>query len=323
MNEFSEMAVTGIGVVAPTGTTKHAFFEAVSNGAHSQDGACNAEAPPPGQLLNHLKISNLKLKIARYMDPVSKNAIVAVGEAMSDACIEESVVAQAPHKYGIVFGAARGSHQTRKGLYESLASRQGKMVSGTLFSHCGYNIAGAMTAIAHGMKGPNLTVAGRGDLGLCILRRARQILMTERAHTVFAGFTECDVDAKPRSIPFRECAYALCLERKDRAVSRQAAILTEISLQDEEKGVAAAGRDAVRGWHRRESALAENAEALSSDLPGMPAVGGRYDSLIKIGLLSHNAELKERFPAVAFSAGEDRSRARIKLLYAREESFAT
>lgn len=318
MNQFAEMAVTGIGVVAPTGTTKQAFFDALCD-ASSPERSDDATPAPRGQLLNQLRISDPKLKIARYMDPTSKNVIVALGEAMADAGIEDHNVAQSPHNYSIVLGTTRGASVTRNGLHESLLSRHGKMVSGTLFSQCGYNIAGAMAAIAYGIKGPNLTVTGRRDIGLCILRRARQILVTERAHTVFAGFSECDGDgAVGTTSPFGECAYILCLERMVRAAGRHAAVLAEVSLQDEAKDTA----QEFRGWHRRETALAESAEAHSVALPCLPSVRGRYDALIKIGLLSHNTQLRDQFPAVAFSAGAGGNRARVKVLHAREETFA-
>jgi|GEM_PF-3999662 3-oxoacyl-[acyl-carrier-protein] synthase II len=321
MNQFAQMALTGIGVVAPTGTTPQAFFESLNGGTHAPPE--DAETSRSGQLLNELKVSSPKLKMARYMDPLSRNAILATGEAMSHAGIEDADVAQSPHSYGIVLGATRGACLTRHALYESLQARHGKMVSGTLFSHCGYNIAAAMTAIAHGIKGPNLTVAGRDDLGFCILRRARQFLVTQRAHTVFAGFTECDAGPPRADVPFNECAYVLCLERSDRAAGRQARVLAEISLQDADKHADEGGHEVMRGWHRRETAVAENADALSVALSNWPSAGGRYASLLKIGLLSHDAQLKDRFPAVAFTAGEGRARACVKLLYTSEEMLAT
>ena len=186
--------LTGIGVVSPAGTDKNEFFRSLKVGMHE-----------PRQV----KVTDPKLKISRYLDPVSKNAIVATRGAMTDAGIDEAQIAAAPYDYGIVLGTTRGPCRTREGLYESLASRNGRMVSGTLFSHCGYNIAGAMTAIAFGIKGPNITVIDRGDLGRSVLRRAEQFLVSRRARTIFAGVTECDPRAR------LDFAYIVCLERKD------------------------------------------------------------------------------------------------------------
>src|SRR5437764_7133360 len=193
------------------------------------------------------------------------------------------------------------------------------MRSGTLSPHCGYNIAGAMTAIAYGIKGPNLTVADRGDLGLSLLRRARQILLSKRAHSVFAGFTECDGIARRGSVPFGEFAYLLCLETKDRAAERGARILAEVSVQEAECAMPGAERGVVYGARARDNSLLENAETLSVSLPGLPATGDRYLSLFLIGLLSHDSELKKRFPAVAFPAGAGSTGAQVRLLCAEAE----
>ncbi len=315
MNKFPGIVLTGTGLVSPAGTAKDDFFRYLRGASVPDQKTGRWEEWEPGQLLKHLDITEPKLKIARYMDPVSKNAIVALRGAMTDAGIEEGRISEGPFEYGIVFGTTRGACVSREGLYESLASRQGKTLSGTIFSHCGYNIAGAMAAIAFGIKGPNLTIAGGADLGAAVLSRARQLLMSRRVHTVLAGFSECDATRTRSNGTFGEWAYAVCLESKDRAAERGAAVLAEVSVERVDGDGPRDQSGTVRGLRSRDAPLDGSAETLALPLPGMKAMGDRYASLILVGLLSRDKSLQERFPAVAFCTSVGKTRTEVRLIY--------
>jgi len=313
------MALTGIGLVSRGGTKKEDFFSSLKEAAPRTEDRDRPAAP--GQLLAVLNISEPRLKIARYMDPVSKNAIVAMRQVLSDAGIDQGCISKAPYDYGIVLGTTRGPCATREGLYGSLASRQGKLVSATLFSHSGYNIAGAMTAIAYGIKGPNLTIANRGDLGLAVLRRARQLLINGRAHVVFAGFSEGQGSVRRENSPSAEFAYLLCLESKDHAMERGAAVLAEVAVQDDDVDQSHTGQFLPDGPLTGGSArLFGDGESLSLPLPGLHAFGERYLSLFMIGLLANDSALRSRFPA--FVAASGNAGATIRLLCAQEHTAA-
>jgi len=323
MSARPSMVLTGIGVLSPAGRTKSDFFRCVRQPLPPGDDSDRLAGPPPGALLKYLDVTDPKLKIARYLDPVSKNAIVALGAALADADLEESDIAQDPHAYGIVLGTSRGAGETRKALYESLASKQGKSVSATIFSHCGYNIAAAMAAIAFGIKGPNLTVAGRGDLGLSLLRTASQLMRSRRTHTIFAGFTECNDAAQPRHGTFGELAYLLCLERKDRAVERGAVMLCDVDLHEADGELLSDQNGIAFGLPSHGARLDGDAEPLPLPLSGLKAVGDRYASLIKLGLLSQDYSARERFPEVAFTASVGKIRMEVRIHFAEEGVFAS
>jgi hypothetical protein len=140
---------------------------------------------------------------------------------MADAGIAPDAVAQDPYGFGIVLAATRGPGTTREKAYEQFRAREGKLLSSTLFSNFGYNIAAATAAMAHGIRGPNLTVAGRANLSIHLFRRARQLLATRRVHTVFAGFSEClprEDGGQPYLLGEWACIFSL--ERADRARGR-------------------------------------------------------------------------------------------------------
>ena len=227
-----DIVLTGIGLLSPLGG-KESFFRAMGEGAESPCRTAGNASLPPGGLTELLGIKSPKLQVARYLDPLAKNAIVAVEEAMGDAGIAPQAVAQDPYGFGILLAATRGPGATRDKAYEQLRARQGKLLSSTLFSNFGYNVPAATAAMAHGIKGPNLTVAGRSNLSLILLRRARQLLATERCHTVFTGFSESLANGEAaRPVPQWSCIF--CLERAERARQRGAragVALTEIELE--------------------------------------------------------------------------------------------
>jgi hypothetical protein len=319
MKKFPGMVLTGVGLVSAAGAEKSDLFSYVRETSLPEDKAGHGAELEPGQLLKVLNITEPKLKIARYMDPVSKNAVVALGAAVTDAGMEPSQIADAPYDYGIVFGTTRGACATREALYESLVSREGKTLSGTIFSHCGYNIAAAMAAVAFGIKGPNLTIAGRADLGIAVLNRARQLMVSQRAHTVFAGFTECDGLLRRRNGPRGEWAYVLALERKDRATERGAVVLAEVSVEPAHRAYARGERGIVCGLNSRTAPVDRSAKTLALPLPGMKTIGNRYASLIMLGLLSHDQSLKERFPAVTFTTSAGKNPTEVRVIYGGEE----
>ena len=227
-----DILLTGIGLLSPLGG-KESFFRALGEGAAAPWRTAGNASLPPGGLTELLGIKSPGLQIARYLDPLAKNAIVALEEAMGDAGIGPQAVAQDPYGFGILLAATRGPGATRDKAYEQLRARQGKLLSSTLFSNFGYNVPAATAAMAHGIKGPNLTVAGRSNLSLLLLRRARQLLATGRCHTVFTGFSESLVNGRAAR-PVSEWSCIFCLERAERARQRGAragVVLTEIELE--------------------------------------------------------------------------------------------
>ena len=321
MSADANMVLTGVGVVSRTGLGRARFFEAVLDPLHGNRAQDDGEGPPPGQLLAHLDIKEPRLKMTRYMDPVSRNGIVALREAMTDAGLNERDVAASPHQYAIVFGAHRGACTTRKAFRESLAARNGTLASGTLFSHCGHNIAAALAATAFGIKGPNLTIAGRGERGGALLRVARALLRGRAAHTAFVGFTECEEAPQPSKEGLGEMAYVLCLERQDRAAERGAATLAEVELHDAPAESAPPAENAVFIRASRNGPL-EGAEPLSSALANVCALTRRYRSLIQLGALAHDRSVAARFPEVAFRTATGRLQTEIRMRCAREGASA-
>jgi hypothetical protein len=297
-----DILLTGIGLLSPLGG-KERFFRALGEGAGAPCRTAGNAALPAGGLTELLGINSPKLQIARYLDPVAKNAIVALEEAMRDAGIAPQAVAQDPYGFGILLAATRGPGATRYKAYEQLRAREGKLLSSTLFSNFGYNVAAATAAMAHGIKGPNLTVAGRSNLSLLLLRRARQLLATERCHTVFTGFSEslANGDAA-RPVPEWSCIF--CLERARQRGAGAGAVLTEIELESPELAQPRPGAPALRLPRPIPQPLSlavlAGAETLDLDLGDPLGVGPEYLPLLQAGRIKTSERLREETGYVAF-----------------------
>ena len=291
-----DILLTGIGLLSPLGG-KESFFRALGEAEAPCRTAGNGSLPPGG-LTELLGIKSPKLQIARYLDPLAKNAIVALEEAMGDAGIAPDAVAQDPYGFGILLAATRGPGATRNKAYEQLRARQGKLLSSTLFSNFGYNIAAATAALAHGIKGPNLTVAGRSNLSLILLRRARQLLATERCHTVFTGFSESLANGEAaRLVPQWSCIF--CLERAERARQRGAragVALTEIELESpglvQPRSCALAFRLPRPIPQPLPLAALAGAETLDLDLGDPLGIGSEYLPLLQAGRIKATERLR-------------------------------
>ncbi|MDE0015138.1 MAG: beta-ketoacyl synthase N-terminal-like domain-containing protein [Candidatus Poribacteria bacterium] len=215
-----EIAITGIGVFSVLGTQTDLFFRCLLEKT-IEPTITQRMKIKAGQLTTVLGIRDQRFRISRYMDPVAKNTIVALQQTISDAKITTELIERDPYNYALVLGALHGPHTTREKFYDAFDKKDRRLVSGTLFSHCGYNMAAALPAIAYGIKGPNLTFSAKPNLGIDLLRRASQLLKSRRVHTVFVGFSELKRDETIEDTSLKELAYILCLENKTRAIERK------------------------------------------------------------------------------------------------------
>lgn len=214
------IVISGIGLLSALGTDRQGFFDFLSGAPGKRPGLPECGEGP---LLNFLGIQDPRLKIARYMDPTSKNAIVALGQALQDADLDSEAIQENPHNYGILFGNLRGPLETRAKLYEAFEKKNRRIVSGTLFSQCGYNMAAAMSAVAYGIKGPNLTFTSPRNLVIYLLRRGTQLLWKNCVHTIFLGCsTQRNTSESGDHSQLGELAMVLCMENKSHALQRRA-----------------------------------------------------------------------------------------------------
>jgi hypothetical protein len=179
---MSELFVTGVGITTPTGVNSEAALH-----HRFPDVAASGEPPVTDRSRDRKVLPHI-----RYKDPIVLGGVISVQGALAAAQLEPAVIQANPFRYGILLATARGPERTRASLFQSLESRDGKSVSATFFSSCGYNIAGSLLAASAGIVGPVLTLACSEDALGTLCRCARRHLGGSRSLAMVVGFTEGD-----------------------------------------------------------------------------------------------------------------------------------
>jgi 3-oxoacyl-[acyl-carrier-protein] synthase II len=135
-------------------------------------------------------------KGTRSMDRVTALAVAAVDElaGLPDAA---GTPAQRPAP-GLVLGTTGSVQSTMDFTRSSLDGDRPFYVDPARFPNTVMNCAAGLSAIRHGLKGPNATVAGGRAAGLLALNYARRLQAGGRAGTLFCGGAEEYSDARAR-----------------------------------------------------------------------------------------------------------------------------
>ncbi len=185
------LAITGMGVVSPFGDRSSDFVEAIVAGRTSlADVAGHFDAPlprPEGHYLAGLDArAHLGRKGTSTMDRTTVLTLVAAAEALSG---HGDVVERS--RFGMVLGTTAGS--TRSTSDYSLATfveDKPYLVNPMIFPNAVMNCAAGQTAIRHGLRGVNATVAGGQTAVLSALRYARRMIALDRADHLLVGAAE-------------------------------------------------------------------------------------------------------------------------------------
>jgi 3-oxoacyl-[acyl-carrier-protein] synthase II len=240
------VAVTGLGVVAPCGVGRQAFWEGLLGpGITTPDGA------PPTRSIRLEPWDPLPWypspKEARRADRAEQFAIAAAAEAFAQA----GDLGVDPARFGTIFATGIGGLET---LEEQIALRLAKgdrRVSPFLVPMMMANASGAAISMRYGLEGPNETVCTACAAGTHSIGNAARLIAWGRCDAVVTGGSEAAATATSlagfanmtalsttgTSRPFDverdgfimgEGAAVLILEEWDRARSRGAPILGEI-----------------------------------------------------------------------------------------------
>lgn len=163
--------------VSPYGLGRRAFIEGIRSGTRP-DGAAEARVPgfEPRELLGR--------KGTRSMDRVTAMALVAVGELFAEsgpADPERTAVALATS------GAMQGMYDFTRG---SLLAAKPYHVDPAVIPNGLMNCAASRTAIWHGLRGPNVTIASGRVGALQALAAAGRLVRGGRARQVVVGAVE-------------------------------------------------------------------------------------------------------------------------------------
>ncbi len=252
------VAVTGIGVVSPLGSTAREVFD---NAAAGRSAIRRLETPWAGKLASPLAAC-ARFEPAEHFDPprlrmldrVSQLAIVAARSAMRDAGCDEGRIDG--KRAGVFLGTGMGAAQTSDEGYRSIYAGP-ERINPFLVLMGMANAPAAWIATEHGIEGPNLTYSTACSSAAVAIGEAWMRIASGMVDLALAGGSEAPLsygalkawealhtvaredpeDASASCKPFAadrtgmvlaEGAAMLILEDRDRAVARGATIHAEM-----------------------------------------------------------------------------------------------
>ncbi len=254
------VAVTGIGVVSPSGNDRHALFDHLLSGQsgirrldHAFCERLIAPIAAPAQFNGEDYFPAPKL---RMLDRVSQFALHAASQAIADAGI--AFDAEDKRRAGVFIGTGMGGSHTTDDGYQTIYGERSDRVKPFSVLMAMNNAAAAWIGIEHGITGPNLTFStacsssavaigeawrriGSGEVDLMIAGgseapltfgtlKAWEALRTLAVEDPADPSASCKPFAKDRSgLVLGEGAAIVVLEEWERAVARGASIYAELA----------------------------------------------------------------------------------------------
>ncbi len=181
------MKISGIGVICSQGLGVAAFEQALKSGWQKPGGIeahwlGGAKAPAYLVKFDALPDKTLLKKIRRS-DAVSKMAVLAASDALSDSGIENI----GSKRLGILVATAFGPHVTTFNFLDDILDHGDDAVSPTTFSNSVHNAAASYIAMALNIKGPTLTITQFRFSFQSALQLAQAWLDQGRCDYVLAG----------------------------------------------------------------------------------------------------------------------------------------
>lgn len=235
------VAITGIGVVAPCGVGREAFWQ----------GLLREPGVGPRRVENLDATSIFGPKEIRRVDRFSQMAALAAAEALDDAGGVEALAAD-PDRTGVFVGTGVGGLETLEAQLEVLVAKGARRVSPFLVPMMMANSAAAGISMRYGFKGPCEDTVTACAAGTHSIGNASRLIATGRCDVVVAGASEAPLtklgiagftnmtalsssgvsmpfDRKRDGFVIAEGCGILVLEELDRARARGAHIYAEVA----------------------------------------------------------------------------------------------
>ena len=240
MSTGRRVAVVGLGVVAPCGVGKDAFWEGLLGPAIKDQRSVSLPDWDPSPYYENPKE-------ARRADRVEQFAIAAAAEAFEQA----GDLRVNPGRFGTIFATGVGGLHTLEDQIQVRLEKGERRVSPFLVPMMMANAAGAAISMRHGLQGPNETVCTACAASSHSIANAARLIAYGRCDavvtggaesagtiTALAGFgnmtalstTGCSMpfDAARDGFVLGEGSAVLILEEYQHAVDRGATILGEV-----------------------------------------------------------------------------------------------
>lgn len=187
-----DLVVSGWSTISPYGCGNELFGEGVLEGRSAIARLDPRTHPGPsecaGIIPDFSARTALGKKGTRVMDRITAIAVSAVGRLLQ---LCEREVSTEPERTALVLGTSAGSVQSIMDFTrDSLTGEKPYHVDPARFPNVVLNRAAGQSAIWHGVKGPNTTIAGGRLTGLLALSYAVRLYRGRRCDRVLCGVAE-------------------------------------------------------------------------------------------------------------------------------------
>lgn len=184
----TELVCTAWSALSPFGVGRAACTAGVLTGSSGVVPLAGGPFDSAGLVPGFSAAESLGRKGTRSMDRVTALAVSTVGQLLADCGSE---LTGEPDRLGLVLGTGSGSVQSIMDFTrDSLTGEKPFHVDPARFPNTVMNKAAGQSAIWHGIKGPNTTIAGGWLTGLLALSYAVRICRAGRCDRVLCGAAE-------------------------------------------------------------------------------------------------------------------------------------
>lgn len=189
----SRVVITGLGVISPIGIGVSEFWKSALTGRSGVTAIPSLGWVPmsdyrsrvAGQVHNFSPEQYLTATQASRVDRYAQFALVAAKEALTDADL--NMAKEHPHRVGVIVGAGMGGMvMGEREITQLFKTQRPHRVHPNFIPTITLNSASGIVAMAHGAKGPNLTISTACSSSAHALGQALHCIRTGQADVVIA-----------------------------------------------------------------------------------------------------------------------------------------
>lgn len=187
--------ITGIGVIAPNGIGKSAYWKAISNGESgirrvSRFDPVNYPSKYAGEVVDFNPSEYIEKRKLQFLSRFAQFALVSTRMAIEDASI--NVDDYDPHRIGIALGNSLGGKEIEELQWQCHQACEGS-VDPTRIPGVNTNFAVGALAAEFGIKGPNVNLSTACTSALNAIAFARELIVGGNVDIMVAGGSETPI----------------------------------------------------------------------------------------------------------------------------------
>ncbi|MFO0698935.1 MAG: beta-ketoacyl-ACP synthase II, partial [Nitrospira sp.] len=196
----SRVVITGLGVISPIGIGVSEFWKSALTGRSGVTAIPSLGWVPmsdyrsrvAGQVHNFSPEQYLTATQASRVDRYAQFALVAAKEALADADL--NMAKERPHRVGVIVGAGMGGMvMGEREITQLFKTQRPHRVHPNFIPTITLNSASGIVAMAHGAKGPNLTISTACSSSAHALGQALHCIRTGQADVVIAAGADASI----------------------------------------------------------------------------------------------------------------------------------